>query len=131
MTDEPSEGFASSEIRLGAGRAGVMLWRNNVGVAPGPIDPRWPGKPGRPIRYGLANDSARLNQVLKSSDNIGIEPGTGRFVAIEAKRVGWTYTGTDRERAQLAFIQTVQRNGGLACFATSWEDVCRAFNWRY
>lgn len=118
-----SEAHASSEIRLGFGQSGRgLLWRNNVGVAPAL-------RGGRPIRYGLANDSERLNRVLKSSDSIGIEAGTGRFVAIEAKRRGWVYRGDEHEQAQLAFIQAVQRNGGLACFATSWEDVCRAFNW--
>lgn len=123
MTDNGSEAYAASDIALGFGRSGRgLLWRNNVGVAPAV-------RGGRPVRYGLANDSERLNRVLKSSDRIGIEAGTGRFVAIETKRPGWRYTGTEHEAAQLAFIQAVQRNGGLACFATSWEDVCHAFGW--
>ena len=103
-------------IRAEASRAGCVLWRNNVGAAGA-------------IRYGLANDSAAMNANIKSSDLIGIEPviitpdmiGTviGRFIAREVKRPGWHWTGTDRERAQLRYMQLVCRMGGNACFATS------------
>lgn len=109
-----------SQIRLEAGRAGLLLWRNNVGVTP-------PVSGMRPVRYGLANDSARINKVIKSSDYIGIAPG-GRFLAVEEKPHGWRYRGDEHERAQLAFIQAVQRAGGIGCFATSWEDVLHALN---
>ena len=52
------------------------MWRNNVGVL---VDAT-----GRPLRYGLANDSKALNTVLKSGDLIGWDR-VGRFVSIECK----------------------------------------------
>jgi hypothetical protein len=96
-------------VRLEATRAGWHLWRNNSGVA---YDPR-----GVPVRFGLANDSAKLNAAIKSSDLIGIKPG-GQFVAIEVKRGGWEYSGTKREQAQKKFLDLVAAMGGYAKFST-------------
>src|SRR5882762_3932875 len=98
MSDD-LEDASQREIRLRASAAGLLLWRNNSGVAQ-TVD-RYGNT--RPVRYGLANDSPAVNRVLKSSDLIGIAPD-GRFVAIESKRPGWHFAGTDREQAQLAFI---------------------------
>lgn len=108
------------QIRLAASKSGARLWRNNNGAA---YDER-----GHLVRYGLANESAELSKKIKSSDLIGIEPvlilpehvGTiiGRLVSIEAKREGWTYKGTDREKAQLAWINLINELGGRAGFAT-------------
>ena len=64
----PSEGAIQGTIRLEASRKGLRLWRNNVGAF---ID-----KNGNFIRYGLANDSKRMNDLIKSSDLIGIRPVT-------------------------------------------------------
>jgi hypothetical protein len=58
----------------------------------------------------------------------------GRFVAVETKRPGWTAappTSRDerrkaREAAQRAFIDRVNRSGGLGLFARSVEDVAAA-----
>lgn len=115
-----SESFVQSKVRLAATQAGMRLWRNNVGVLP---DAR-----GVPIRFGLANDSPQLNRVIKSSDLIGCAPvhitpahvGTviGRFVARECKHSAWRYTGSDRELAQLKFINLVRSLGGDAAFTT-------------
>ena len=66
-----------ASIRLEAAGKGIVLWRNNVGVL---MDQR-----GRPVRYGLANDSERVNSVTKSSDLIGIKP-----LAIQDYHVGTT-----------------------------------------
>lgn len=108
-----SESPVQAAIRCEAARLGAHLWRNNVGVLP---DAR-----GVPVRFGLGNDSARVNDVLKSSDLIGIY--RGKFVAIEVKAPGWNGPRTPRERAQEAFINLVRLNGGLAGFASCVEDL--------
>jgi hypothetical protein len=113
----------NSLIRIEGAKRGVILWRNNSGA--------FEDKTGRWIRYGLANDSARTSELIKSSDLIGIGMGrwwgfpaiVGFMVATEAKRTGWTYTGQGRETAQLNYLNLVRAYGGCACFATSWEDV--------
>lgn len=116
-----SEAAVQNEIRLEASKAGLRLWRNNVGAIK---DER-----GVPVRYGLCNDNAQLNASLKSSDLIGIRPvliqphhvGTviGQFVAREVKAPTWRYTATTREMAQLRFLELVTSLGGDACFANS------------
>lgn len=120
VTDGHSEAWAQSAERLAAARAGILLFRNNVGVLP--------DENGRPVRYGLANESKQQNERLKSSDLIGIDPTPitaadigqprGRFVAREMKAPGWTYAGTEREVAQLAFITLISSKGGDARFST-------------
>lgn len=115
-----SEAWSQSVVRLEAPRYGVGLWRNNVGVLT--------DKTGRPVRYGLANDSKQTNEVLKSADLIGvravlIQPwhvGTtiGQFVSRECKRPGWTYSGDPHEQAQMNWALLVQRYGGDAKFVT-------------
>lgn len=115
-----TESGAQQEVRLEASQKGRLLWRNNVGA----------GKlaNGRFVRWGLANESAQMNQRIKSSDLIGIEPVIitesmvgmiiGRFIAREIKGPGWTFTGKGGENEQLAFINLVNAVGGNACFAT-------------
>ena len=115
-----SEARVASAVTLEAGRRGdIVLWRNNVGACK--------TDDGRMLRYGLANDSAAMNRVIKSHDLIGIRPvlitpehvGTiiGQFVSREVKRPGWRYTGTEREVAQLAWAQLIVSLGGDAMFA--------------
>ncbi len=115
------EAHAQSLVRLEAGRLGtVTLWRNNVGVL---LDAT-----GRPVRYGLANESPAMNAALKSSDLIGWRTVTvtpdmvGRqlavFVSREVKAAGWTYRGDARETAQKAWIDLVAGAGGDAAFAS-------------
>lgn len=115
-----SEAWAQSVVRLEAPRHGVWLTRNNVGVL---VD-----KTGRPVRYGLANESKQQNQALKSADLIGIRPVTieprhvghtiGQFVSRECKRPGWSYKGGEHEEAQLNWLMLVTRYGGDAKFTT-------------
>jgi len=115
-----SEAAVQAAVRLEAARKGVRLFRNNVGAL---VDSR-----GVPVRYGLANESKQVNEVMKSADLIGwrpllIEPwhvGTvvAQFVSREVKAVGWHYTGADREPAQLAWAQLVTAGGGDAAFCT-------------
>lgn len=113
--------MTANDIRLGADRWGWSLWRNNSGVLPDAT--------GRPVRYGLGNESDRINAVMKSSDWIGIDAG-GRFVAVEQKPPGWVFRGSAREVAQLNFINHVKAKGGVACFATCWADVIRELEGR-
>ena len=115
-----SEAWAQSVVRLEASEKGVKLFRNNVGVLE--------DKTGRPVRYGLGNDSAKMNEVIKSGDLIGLKsviitPAMighrfGQFVSVECKSPGWQFTGAGREKAQLAWANLVNSMGGMACFAT-------------
>lgn len=105
-------------IRIEAAKIGMPLWRNNVGVL---LD-----KNGRPVRFGLGNDSEAMNKKIKSGDLIGIY--NGQFISIECKPEGWQYTGKGREEAQWEWIKTVRRFGGAALFATSWVEVRDALN---
>lgn len=116
-----SEGAIQNRIRLEASQKGLRLFRNNVGAC---MDEN-----GNFIRYGLANDSKKMNDLIKSSDLIGIRPVViqqhhvgqiiGQFVAREVKAGNWSYTGTAREEAQLSFLELVASLGGDAAFANS------------
>lgn len=115
-----SEAAVQAAVRLEAASKGVRLFRNNVGAL---IDSR-----GVPVRYGLANESKQVNEVMKSADLIGWRPVVigpqhvgqclALFVSREVKAVGWHYTGADREPAQLAWAQLVTAGGGDAAFCT-------------
>lgn len=114
------EAWSQATIRLEAPRKGCTLWRNNVGVLKD-IN-------GRPVRYGLANESPDMNDRVKSGDLIGwrslvIEPRHvgarfAQFVSREAKAPGWKFRGDKRELAQLAWANLVNAAGGDAAFAT-------------
>lgn len=122
MTDTLLENSLPAQIRIAADQLGVSLWRNNSGVAT--------NRDGRPVRFGLGNDSVKLNRAMKSSDWIGIGPD-GRFIALELKRPGWIYCATEREIAQLNFHLHVRRKGGIAGFVTRVEDMLQLFRGRY
>lgn len=114
--DHTSEAGVQKAVQLEASRLGGRLFRNNVGALK---DER-----GVPIRYGLANESKEMNKVVKSSDLIGIRPiniggkTIGQFVAREMKEPGWKYCGNEHERAQLKFIELINKLGGDAQFCT-------------
>lgn len=124
-TTNTTEQAVQASVRLKASASGVTLWRNNSGVLQ--------DKTGVPVRFGLANDSARVNETFKSSDLIGIWPRlieqsdvgkvVGQFTAIECKRPGWKGPKTKREEAQGRFLGHVRASGGLAMFAQSVRDV--------
>lgn len=139
LSTEASETAVQTARRLAAAQQGNRLWRNNVGALP---DER-----GIPVRYGLANDSAKTNKVFKSSDLIGITRRIitpdmvgcliGQFTAEETKKPGWSYQGDKpcgckpgksqcnpcHERAQLAFINQVIALGGIARFVSNGEGI--------
>lgn len=109
-------------IRLEAPKIGVVLFRNNSGVLK--------DETGRPVRYGLGNESKVHNIKFKSSDLIGITPvyitpdmvgqKLGVFTAVEVKKEHWHLTPSDsRAQAQKAFIDFVVANGGYGGFANS------------
>lgn len=114
-----SEAANSQHVRLAAANNGDVLWRNNVGAAVTDT--------GRHIRYGLANDSKRMNARVKSSDLIGIRRvlitqemvGSiiGQFVAIETKSAKGRTSGTERAGAQQRFLDIVNAHGGHGCFS--------------
>ena len=116
-----SEAWAQSALRIEASKKGIKLFRNNVGALA--------DKTGRFVRYGLANDSAAQNATLKSGDLIGVRPVNlygrvfGQFCSREMKAPGWQYTGTDREVAQLNWINLINSCGGDAAFATGPEGI--------
>lgn len=116
-----SESRVQSLTSLTATARGVWPLRNNSGAL---LD-----ETGRQVRFGLGNVSKAFNEVMKSSDLVGVEPVVitpgmvgqviGRFWARECKPEDWHYTGTDREKAQKAFIDKVNSLGGNAAFTTT------------
>lgn len=108
VTDGMTEAGVQSRVRLAAAQAGYLVFRNNVGAMQ--------DETGRVIRFGLANDSKKMNESIKSCDLIGLKPN-GQFWARECKHADWVYRGDDRERAQLAFIELVNSQGGDAAFS--------------
>ena len=115
-----SEAHVLSQVRLEATELGIRLFRNNVGACY--------TREGSFLRYGLANDSHALNSRIKSADLIGIRPvlvipsmvgqTIGQFVSREIKYSQWKYTGTDREKAQLAWAELIMSLGGDSGFST-------------
>jgi len=124
-----SEAAVQAKVRLEASRKGARLWRNNVGGAYTADEYGRNGtliRSGSFLRYGLCNSSEAENKAIKSSDLIGLRPiqikqhhigyTFGVFVAREVKPANWQYTGTDREKAQLKFLEIVASLGGDAAF---------------
>jgi len=116
-----SEARVQSQVRLAAPAAGFRLFRNNVGAL---MDDR-----GVPVRYGLANDSKKLNEKLKSSDLIGwrrlpitqamVGGVVAQFASFETKHAAWTYSGDAHEVAQQRWLSLVAADGGYAKFVSS------------
>ena len=79
----------------------IFCWRNNTGAAK--------TEDGRFVRFGLPG----------ASDIIGILPG-GKLIAVECKR-----TSGKVSPQQQAFLDRVEREGGVAVIATSVEDIIR------
>jgi hypothetical protein len=109
---------------------GIRLFRNNSGVLPDPITKR-------PVRFGLGNESKKLNKEFKSGDYIGVTPLTitpemvgktvGVFTNLEVKAEGFverdSYRDNQREYGQKNYIVMIRKLGGLAGFVTNESDV--------
>lgn len=116
-----NEEAIKNRVRLEAANIGIRLWRNNVGAMR--------TDDGRFIRFGLANDSKAVNELIKSGDLIGIKPiiitaemvgkTIGQFISREVKRGNWRFMGTAREQAQLRWIELINSLGGDACFVNT------------
>jgi hypothetical protein len=116
-----SEGRQQSLIRLEAANKGFQLFRNNVGALQ--------DRTGRMVRYGLANESKKQNELLKSADLIGWQPVViqqwmvgykiAQFLSVEVKEEGWVFTGDEHETAQQAWAELVTADGGRALFASA------------
>ena len=92
------------EIRVASAQVpGLVLWRNNTGVAE---------QKGHTVRYGLCRGS---------SDLIGVLAPTGRMVALECK----TDTGRLTEEQRM-FLELVRAKGGFAAVVRSVEEFLEA-----
>jgi len=114
------EDEVQAELRLRIAQEGrTTVFRNNSGAMK--------DETGRVVRYGLANDSARINEKIKSHDLIGwtrvvitpemVGQTVAVFTSIECKREGWKPNPTDkREQAQRTWAEAVTLAGGIARF---------------
>lgn len=133
-TPGDSEAARQQDIRISIASQGAFAWRNNVGATKAKEPCQCPACGFRftlerqPIRYGLANESAQLNERMKSSDLILAIPrkitpemvGTtiAQFGSVETKRRGWQFSGKDQEAGQMAWLSLVAKIGGFARFAS-------------
>lgn len=115
-------------INMFAPTQNCILMRNNSGALP--------DENGRPVRYGLGNISKQMNEVLKSSDEIGmtsviitpemVGQKIAVFTAVECKKPGWKFNPKDkRESAQKNFIDMVLNAGGYAGFASCVDEFVK------
>ena len=121
-----SEDTVKSQTEMIAASLGAMLMRNNVGA--------FQDQTGRFVRYGLMNESAKVNKEFKSSDLIGVTPvligpqhmgrTMGIFTAIETKKSAWKLTPSDdHAKAQLRFINLIKAHGGFAGFVNDATQI--------
>ena len=97
----PREADIQQEIRLALGlEPGLVLWRNNVGMAH--------NEGSRPVQYGVGGTGG--------SDLIGLL--NGRFIALEIKRPGGRVSAE-----QWGFIECVRGNGGFAAIVHSVDEA--------
>lgn len=112
-----AESRVQSELRLLASQRGWKLFRNNCGVLP--------DRNGRPVRFGLANDSKQMNRQYASADLVGVRPvlilpehvghTLGIFTSIECKHPDWKPSASDeRYAAQCRWRDLIISLGGYA-----------------
>lgn len=106
MNLTPTESQTQAAILQYLTARGHFVWRNNTGMHRATY-----GGKERFIRFGKNG----------SSDIVGAQRGTGRFVAVEVKRHGNKPTPD-----QVWFIESVKAIGGIAVVAFSVDDVINA-----
>lgn len=115
----------TDKIRLEASKRGIYLFRNNSGA--------FHATDGRFVRFGLANDSERINKNLKSGDLIGFIPVTitpemvgekiAIFASIEIKKYDHEIkSNSSRVKAQKAWVELVKCNGGFSIMTNSLDN---------
>lgn len=118
-----NEAAVQAAIRVRAAELGVRPWRNNIGV--------FENAAGRPVRCGLANDSAQLNKRLKSGDLIGWLP-VG-FDLTQAQRDFVDSLAHEPRPAALGrtgVITSARLSRFLSGFAVFLSVECKAADWR-
>lgn len=128
MSATHSESNVQARTRLKAVTKRWRLWRNNRGA--GKLDS------GSYVRFGLANDSKGLGDVLKSGDLIGWRPVLitqdmvgkvlAQFVSVENKHEGWKMPANTMDEellAQIRWADLVNKEGGYAVFITDPEQL--------
>ena len=124
-SDVKTEAELQALVRLHASKNGFRVWRNNVGAVHTSDD--------RFIRFGLANESEKMNKMIKSADLIGIKPilieknhmgiTIGQFVSYEVKAPQRSHTNKQRLDAQIAWRNLILAFGGDARIIRSVEDI--------
>lgn len=127
------EGIATDDVLIGASSCGMRVMRNNNGAMQ--------DHTGRVVRYGLGNESKKLNQEMAFGDQVGLTPITitadmvGKKVAVftmlevkppaklEASIKRAMTVKDSREAAQLRAIHWVVNNGGIANFVSCQADT--------
>ena len=89
---------------------GHYVWVNNSGLTRNKYT----------NKAGVTSERAWRAGIRGGSDILGIEKGTGRFIAVEVK-VGKN-TPTDQQKE---FLHEIERRGGHAIVAYTLEDVQR------
>lgn len=123
--DDTREHIVQKNIRLEAAGKGMYLFRNNRGA--GKMES------GTYVRWGLANDSKKLGDAVKSADLVGWQPfvirpehvgyRVAQFLSVEVKAGDWRYTGTADELAQLKWATLVNSEGGRAIITNKVGDL--------
>jgi hypothetical protein len=124
-----SEAEVQADVRLRAPLVRAHLFRNNSGVLP--------DRNERPVRYGLANESAAVNRVLKSADLIGWQSVTvtadmvgqtlAVFLSVEVKPEDFNgprgKAEAERYEAQKNWANLVNKAGGRAYIVTDARQI--------
>ncbi|MGL6040062.1 MAG: hypothetical protein ACRC01_02545 [Deefgea sp.] len=122
------EQYAMFEVRKRSCDWNARLFRNNSGMLKGPN--------GRPVRFGLGNESSKINATYKTGDYIGWTPvlvtpemvgkTVAVFTSVEVKADGFLlkerYSEKSREFAQNNFNELVNANNGIAGFSWDWKS---------